>query len=226
MDDGHARRHALELPLDALATLLQHELELCSFASSRRGEVAEGLLEQRHRFFRQRLRAERGFGEHAGPAENLDDRQRRAFRSVAQHLARGIAKLRDARGVDGELRRTGRRPRQRQSAVDLAALQLRREDVPDGGFDRPQLIGQTNLDVEIAMVHRSQLDGERTTGQLCGDRRKARHAQYHSVVVSGVRSVRPGETCRARVVHACPMKSLLYRRGCRECRAYPIHTQV
>jgi hypothetical protein len=91
--------------------------------------------------------------------------------------------------IDSELGRAGRGTIQRDPAVHLAAFQLEGKHISNRRFDCTQLVRQADLEIEIAMVDRAQLDGQRTAGQLGGDRREAGHAQYHGVVASGVEIV-------------------------------------
>ncbi len=184
--------HALELQLDATTPFLEHKLQLLAFSRSRCRQIGERLLEQGEGLVGQRLRAEGCLGQHARPTKDLDDRKRRAARRVMQHLVGGVTKLYDPGGIDGELRHTGRGPIQRNPAIDFAALELLGKRIPNRRFDGTQLVRQADLEIEIAVVDRTQFHGQRTAGQLGGDRREAGHAQYHRVVVSGVGIVLPG----------------------------------
>jgi hypothetical protein len=181
VDRRNARHHPFQLHFDALAALFQDRPELLALASARRREFCHRLAYQLDRLRRQRLRIERRLGQHARPTQNLDGRQRRAARGVAQHFGRCVAQLRDAVRVDRKRRCAGRRPGQCDPAVDLAPLELSDQDFAHRSLEHAQFVGQTQLQVEVAVIDRPQLDAERAAGQLSPHRREAGHAQDHGL---------------------------------------------
>jgi hypothetical protein len=82
---------------------------------------------------------------------------------------------------------------ERYPAIDLAPLELRDEDLAQRGVEPAQLVGQAELEVEVAMVDRAQLDAQRPPGQLGGGRREAGHAQDHRSSSRGCRMGRKRE---------------------------------
>ena len=69
--------------------------------------------------------------------------------------------------------------RQRDAAFDLAALLGGGEPLAQRRLERPQLVGQLDRDVEVAVIDRAQLDSKRDARQLGGGGREAGHAEDH-----------------------------------------------
>ncbi len=95
------------------------------------------------------------------------------------HVGRSVAQLRDALGVDRQRGRTRRSARERYPAVDLAALQFRTQQLSDRAFQPAQLVREAQLEVEVAVVDRPQLDHQRVALHVGSDRGEAGHAENH-----------------------------------------------
>ena len=48
--------------------------------------------------------------------------------------------------------------------VDLAALEFAAEALAQPGFQSAQLVGQPELEIEVTMIDRADLDGQRAAG--------------------------------------------------------------
>ena len=84
-----ARRDARDLALDVVAAREQHGRELGAFARTRRREFAQHLADERGGARGERLAVDGRLDHHAGPAEDLGDRQRRRARHLPRHVGRG-----------------------------------------------------------------------------------------------------------------------------------------
>src|SRR5262249_24367280 len=68
---------------------------------------------------------------------------------------------------------------QRDPAIDLPAADFARQQISQSCIQRAQLVRKLELDVQIAVIDRAQLDAERAAGQLGGSRRETCHARDH-----------------------------------------------
>src|SRR6266567_6592723 len=70
-------------------------------------------------------------------------------------------------------------------AIDLAPLDLRGQELAHGRVERAQLVWEAYLDIQIAMVDRTQLDDQRAARQLGGARGETGHAHDHRLGFRG-----------------------------------------
>src|SRR5258708_28385030 len=73
-------------------------------------------------------------------------------------------------------------------AIDLAPLDLRGQELAHGPVERAQLVREAYLDIQIAMVDRTQLDDQRAARQLGGARGETRHTHDHRLAVPRISS--------------------------------------
>ena len=81
--------------------------------------------------------------------------------------------------VDPEGLARSRRSGERNPAFDLAARDLRDQGLAQHRLNRAQVVGQPELDVEIAVVDRAHLEAQRPVRELARCRGVSRHAVYH-----------------------------------------------
>ena len=145
MDRRDARRDAADLRLDVGAAGLEQARELRAFAGARRGELGERLRRRSACDARAELVRRHGrLGEHAGPAQDLVDRQRRcAPGRAARTSAAASASSADAAGIDGE------RSRRRLATVrattrhsTLPRLSSRGDALAQRRLEPAQLVGK------------------------------------------------------------------------------------
>jgi hypothetical protein len=68
---------------------------------------------------------------------------------------------------------------QTYATFDLAARKARRDHLAHARLERAQLIGETELDVEVAMVDRAHLHAERAERELLAHHRVSGHTVDH-----------------------------------------------
>ncbi len=179
MDGGNPWRDARDLDVDVGAAGEQHVAELGAFALARGGQLGERAVDERMDSRSQRFRRDRRLDQDTRPAEDLGGGKLGGAGHKVPYFGGGGRQRRDPRGVDGELRSGASGARDDDAALDLAALQRRRDPLAQRRFERAQLLRQLHGDVERPMIHRAKLDGERQPGQLRGHGRKAGHAEDH-----------------------------------------------
>ena len=125
MEHRNARCNARDLQFDLGAAFFQRRGELGALAPPGSGELRERLADEIADERCERLRCDRGFGEHTGPAQDFSDRKRRCTRNLPLHVDSGLRKVTDA--LRGHRKHRGSRgcPIERNPAFDLAALQIR-----------------------------------------------------------------------------------------------------
>ena len=169
VDRGNPGRDACDLRLDGVASLDQHGDELRAFAGARAASSASASSDQPAAPARQARPGQRW----ARPARRASAGSRpptAAWRPGAPCAtsAAAFASCLDPREIDGKACGIGRRPRQRDAAFDLAALQLAENLLPQRGFEPAQFVRQADLEVEKAVVDGAQLDRQRSAGQFRG----------------------------------------------------------
>ena len=113
---------------------------------------------------------------------------------MPQYLGGGVPQLGDALGVDRERRRSRKGMVERDAAIDLAALELPDEQLAQHRIQRAELFREAQLEIEIAMVDRTQLHGQRSPRQFGRNGREAGHAQDHRFRLRGCSEAEmPGE---------------------------------
>jgi hypothetical protein len=157
-----------------------------SFSPSRArgGELGEHDREQVLAARLQFLQRQGLGGEHARPAQRVGrgqlggtGQQRPHFRSQGFELLQHLL-------VDPEGLARSRRSGKRDPAFDLAARDLRDQGLAQHRLDRAQVVGQPELDVEIAVVDRAHLEAQRPVRELARRRGVSRHAVYHCKTVN------------------------------------------
>ena len=180
-DSGHARRDSGDMLFHRRRPLEQHFPELFALARPRRGELVERGLQQlaacRFQLFdRQRVGAQ-----HAGPVQDIGDAQaggRRAARSCTLSLSAitcrsRVSLISGTRVVSAVALNDTRHS-------TLPRLSLRGHQFAQRRFDAAQVFGQPELEVEIAMVDRTQFDVEGAISEFFRRHGVAGHAVYHA----------------------------------------------
>jgi hypothetical protein len=98
---------------------------------------------------------------------------------VAQDFHRSLAQLRDALGIDRQRGGTRKYVIQRDPAVDFAAADVPGEEITQHAVEGAQFVRKPDLDVEVAMVHRSQFDRQGAAWKLGCGRGETGHARDH-----------------------------------------------
>ncbi len=138
----------------------------------------------------------------AGPADHVADRKARGSRQMSTNAVIQSYELIEQRGVELQRNMAGRALLQSDTALDLATREPRSDQLAHAGLERAELVGEPELDVQIAMIDRTDLDAERAERKLLGHRGVAGHAVDH-----------PGSQ-QSRIRCAAQYKYIQRRRGC------------
>ena len=96
------------------------------------------------------VEAEAVVGEHAGPAQQLIDRQRRRLRKARTHAGLSLGNLVGKRGVQRQTARRALAGLQIQATFDLAAPQLGADAFANRRFSLAQVVDDAKAKVEVA----------------------------------------------------------------------------
>ena len=130
--------------------------------------VADGFVE------RDGVRAE-----HAGPAQDVRGSEAGHAGPRRVQLFAQCAQLLQQPAVEVGRLRCVRQRSEADAALDLAALQARDNQLAQAGLERPQFLGQAELQIEIAVIDRAQLDVERRGCKLARCAGESGHAVDH-----------------------------------------------
>ena len=158
---GHARRDGRDALFHRGDAFEQDRFQFFAFARARSGEFFEHFRERRVARRAHLVERHRFGAQHAGPAQNVRRREAGDAGPRKAQLFGQRAQLLQHLDVElgGFLR--GRQRVEPDPAFDLAALKLADHDLAQPGFERAQLFGQAELQIEIAMVDRPQFDVDR-----------------------------------------------------------------
>jgi hypothetical protein len=123
-------------------------------------KAASASREQLHRRGRQRRRIALGFLDDAGPAQEIDDVDASLGAEPAPHGRRVLDQPVEEVLVQRELAACRRSRPDIKRCVDLAAARNGANGAAVVGFGRPQLFGQSQANLEIAVIDAADLPGE------------------------------------------------------------------
>ena len=115
----------------------------------------------------------------AGPAQNLDRVDRTVIVAGDPHLVDLCGQRGDQRPVELEVGLARIRPAHVQRAFHLAALHDPCRLLAEFCFFFAEFLGQSELDIEVAVIDRLELPGERANFRFERFAREARHTVQH-----------------------------------------------
>ena len=146
---------------------------------ARGAELGQRRVHQREAGLAQLIGFDRGVAEHAGPMQYFAGAQRLHLWNRRAHFALEIGQALQQLGIERKLLAGGRRRRETDAAIELAAADLGGDQFAQTRFERAQLLDHAKLDVEKAVVDAFQLEKKRALRSFARQRRITGHALNH-----------------------------------------------
>jgi hypothetical protein len=146
--------------------LADHVGELLTLAGTGGDQVVERGVGERDDRRQHLVEAQAVVGEHARPAQQLVDAQRRGVDEAAAQAVLRLGELVEQRGVERHAARRGVAGLQVEAAFDLAAPQARGDALANRGFGGAQIVDDAKTQVEIARIDAAQLEVKADTAQV------------------------------------------------------------